>query len=360
MPRVIAHLDMDAFFASVEQRENPSLQGKPVIVGGDPKRRGVVCAASYEARKFGIRSAMPSSMAHRLCPQGIFIHPRMQLYRQESRMIMGLVEKRNVRIEQVSIDEAYLDVTSWTGQSDPDAAIAACIPPLQKLRAEIRDQRALTASMGLAGNKMLAKIASDFCKPDGFRVIYEHEKAAFLRPMPVEAIHGVGKATRKILNDAGYEHVSDLQGADEHRLKHLLGSWGSHLKNYANGIDERPLSTRTKSKSLSTETTFPRDTDDRRILRTVLREQARELADALERKNCEALTIQIKVRYGDFSTLTRQVSLEEGVSSDSDIYRLSCFLLARDKLVSRPLRLIGMGAAKLREPNLQLKLPLDI
>src|SRR6187401_3113677 len=204
MPRVIFHLDMDAFYASVEQRDHPEWKGKPVIVGAPPERRGVVCAASYEARKFGVRSAMPSATAGRLCPNGIFIPPRMELYRDESRQVMSIVRETGAEIEQMSIDEAYLEVTGRIGTSEQshDDLLASARPVGAKLRERIRRERGLTASIGIAANKFLAKMASDLQKPDGLAVILETGKAEFLRDMPVRKIHGVGTATEKVLNGA--------------------------------------------------------------------------------------------------------------------------------------------------------------
>src|SRR6185295_16561585 len=198
MPRVIFHLDMDAFFAAIEQRDDPSLRGKPVIVGSPPDRRGVVCAASYEARKFGVRSAMPSMTAGRLCPKGIFVRPRISVYRDESREIMAIIAKTGAVMEPMSIDEAYIDFSEALGADrfpDVDEALRAALPVARELKKQIREQRLLTASIGIAANKFLAKIASDFKKPDGLTLIPEKDKAAFLRPLPARAIHGVGKVT---------------------------------------------------------------------------------------------------------------------------------------------------------------------
>jgi DNA polymerase-4 len=359
MFRVIFHLDMDAFFASVEQRDNPALRGRPVIVGAPPTQRGVVCAASYEARKFGVRSAMPSITAGRLCPRGVFLRPRMDAYRAESREIMTVLrEFAGDLIEQVSIDEAYLDVSANSAGNTADAVLESTQSLARQIKAAIRERRQLTATIGIAPNKLLAKLASDFRKPDGLTLVRESEKVAFLRPLSVRALHGVGPATEAILQQAGLLTVGDLQ---DHRndLRALLGSWGPELKRYAMGDDERPLSLGDEVKSISAENTFLKDTADRPTLRACLREQADEIAGRLQRRRLAAHTVQIKVRYGDFTTLSRQLSLEEFVTEARDIYRLGCWLLARERLVNRPLRLLGLGVSSLVENAArQLTLPL--
>jgi DNA polymerase IV len=409
MFRLIFHLDMDAFYASIEQRDNPSLRGQPVIVGGPPTQRGVVCAASYEARRFGVRSAMPSVTAGRLCPDGIFVRPRMDVYREESRKIMGVVARTGALVEQVSIDEAYLDVFSaviqaippagspddasgrplsrplgtlsptsrerdgvrgtfagsgaesahndWTvfsgakdeaGAFEADAALYRAVPLARELKRRIYSERELTASIGIAANKLLAKLASDFSKPDGLTLIPERDKVLFLRPMPVRVIPGVGKVTEQALNQARISTVGDLQDYPGD-LRALAGSFGPRLKRFAFGDDDRPLELGDDVKSISSEETFLRDTDDRPKLRKCLREQAVEISGKLKRRGLSAKTVQVKVRYSDFTTLTRQITVEEPLTEAEELYRLGCFLLARGKLVSRPLRLIGLGVSGLGE-----------
>jgi DNA polymerase-4 len=349
MARVIFHLDMDAFYASVEQRDNPRLRGQPVIVGAPPTQRGVVCAASYEARKFGVRSAMPSATAGRLCPRGVFVRPRMDHYRQESRLIMKLAAESGAVLEQMSIDEAYLDVTALSPGADSDAALRESLPLARELKRRIAAERKITATIGVAANKLLAKIASDHQKPDGLTVISEAQKIAFLRPLPVRALYGVGKVTEDILNRAGVETVGDLQDYPGD-LRALVGSFGRKLKQFAFGEDDRPLELGDDIKSISGEETFLRDTDDRRVLRECLRTQAADISERLKRRRLGAHTVQVKVRYSDFTTLTRQLSVEDPLVEAREIYRMGCFLLGRDKLVSRPLRLLGLGVANLREP----------
>ncbi len=357
--RVICHLDMDAFYASVEQRDHPQWRGLPVIVGGSPERRGVVCAASYEARKLGVKSAMPSVTAGRLCPHGIFVSPRMDAYREESRHIMLIIHQMaGDLVQQVSVDEAYLDVTNHLPpQPDHDLLLASALPLAQALKATIKKERQLTATIGIAPNKMLAKIASSQFKPDGLTLVKESEKRAFLRPLPAGAIHGVGKVTEAHLAYAGIHTVADLQDTDRD-LRALVGSWGPELRQLAFGEDERPLDIGDDIQSISSENTFPRDTSDRTLLRHCLREQAAELAAKLHKRRLAAATVQVKVRYHDFTTLTRQISLDEPIESASAIYRLACWLLARHTLVRQPLRLLGMGVSGLREVTIrQLTLP---
>jgi DNA polymerase-4 len=349
MYRVIAHLDMDAFYASVEQRDNPALRGKPVIVGAPPTQRGVVCAASYEARRFGVRSAMPSITAGRLCPNGVFVWPRMNRYREESHEIMRIVGATGAVIEQMSIDEAYVDLSALCQGSDAEGSLLRAMPIAQSLKKEIQSERGLSATIGIASNKLLAKIASDHQKPDGLTLIAERDKVQFLRPLPVRALYGVGKVTEETLHRAGVHTIGELQDYPGD-LRALVGSFGPKLKAFARGEDDRPLELGDDVKSISGEETFLKDTEDRRVLRACLKEQAEDISARLKRKRLGAHTVQVKVRYGDFTTLTRQISVEEPITESVEIYRLGCFLLAREKLVSRPLRLLGLGVSALREP----------
>ena len=359
MFRVILHLDMDAFYASVEQRDDPTLRGHPVIVGSPPDRRGVVCAASYEARKVGVRSAMPSATAGRLCPQGRFVRPRMDAYRDESRAVMAIVRGfAGDLVQQVSVDEAYLDFTAQSQRETHDASLDAAVPVAEEIRHAIHSQRGLTATIGIAPNKLLAKLASDFKKPDGLTVIHETGKADFLRPLPARTLHGVGKVTADVLVGIGIYTIGDLQ---DYRgdLRAQIGSWAGELKRFAFGDDDRPLDLGDDVKSISSENTFLNDTADRAILRQCLREQADEIAAKLQRRRLAAFTVQVKVRYGDFKTLTRQSTMEEPVTDAAAIYRTACWLLARESLVKRPLRLLGIGVFALTEEwHEQLKLAL--
>jgi DNA polymerase IV len=354
MSRIIFHLDMDAFYASVEQRDNPSLRGKPVIVGSPPTQRGVVCAASYEARKFGVRSAMPSITAGRLCPNGVFVPPRMDKYKAESIKIMDILSQTGAEIEPMSIDEAYLEMTQVIPRnstaSQDDHALYASVPLAKEIKRKILSERQLTATIGIATNKLLAKLASDFKKPDGLTLVPDRDKVEFLKPLPVRALHGVGRVTEDILRSAGVETVGDLQTYPGD-LRAIVGSFAARLKAFAFGEDDRPLALDDTIKSISNEETFLHDTDDRKILKKSLLDQAEEVSARLHRKQLAAQTVQVKLRYGDFTTLTRQITVEEPITDAKEIYRLACFLLAREKLVSRPLRLLGLGVSNLDLPS---------
>jgi DNA polymerase-4 len=293
---------------------------------------------------------MPSATAGRLCPSGIFVRPRIDHYREESGQIMQIVAQTGAVVETMSIDEAYLDVSSLSQAEDIDASLLKAMPLARHLKQRIQSERKLTATIGIASNKLLAKIASDHKKPDGLTVISEREKVSFLRPLPVRVIYGVGKVTEQTLGQAGIVTVGDLQDYPGD-LRALVGSFGLKLKQFAFGEDDRPLEIGDEIKSISGEETFLKDTDDRKVLRACLREQATDISARLKHRRLGAHTVQVKVRYSDFTTLTRQFSVEEPITEANDLYRLGCFLLGRDKLVSRPLRLLGLGVSNLREPN---------
>ena len=358
VPRVIFHVDMDAFFASIEQRDHPEYRGRPLIVGSPPDRRGVVCAASYEARKFGVRSALPSRTAGKLCPNGIFVSPRMHVYRAESAAIMEILREASSTIEKVSVDEAYLDLTDRVSLAEGEEnALLAAVPLARQLKARIAQERGLTASIGVAPNKFLAKLGSDFQKPDGLTMIPERGKVSFLRPLPAGAIHGVGPVTARTLEAHGLLTIGDLQDT-ELDLNRIVGSFAPRLKSLAFGEDDRPVDPSDERKSISSETTFHEDTQDRPQLRAALKELAADVAQTLEHEAVGALTVQVKVRYSDFHTLTRQLRLEEPLTEAGEIYRLACYLLARDRLVTRPLRLLGISVSTLVAPSAQLRLVL--
>ena len=349
MARTIFHLDMDAFYAAIEQRDNPALRGQPVIVGSPPTHRGVVCASSYEARKFGVRSAMPSVTAGRLCPKGIFVSPRMSHYRAESERFMEILSRTGALIEPMSIDEAYLDVSSVVPPPRlDDALIPSAIKLAREIKQSIFQERQLTATIGIASNKLLAKLASDFQKPDGLTLVPDRDKILFLQPMSVRVLHGVGKVTEQILNEAGIKTIGDLQDYPGN-LRTLAGSFGPTLKQFALGEDDRVLETDSETKSISSEETFERDTADKRVLRDCLRAQAIEISGELNEKQLGAHTVQVKIRYSDFTTLTRQITVEDPISHAEEIFRLGCFLLAREKLANRPVRLLGLGVSSFGE-----------
>lgn len=360
MPRVIFHVDMDAFYASIEQRDNPALCGRPVLVGASPERRGVVCAASYEARKFGVRSAMPSRTAAKLCPDGVFVHPRMDAYRTESRAIMAILNDYTPLIEQVSVDEAYLDLSPHElNGSTPDELLYASRTVATAIKARIRSERSLNATIGIGSNKFLAKLASDFQKPDGLTVIPESRKVEFLRPLPIRSIHGVGPVTAQQLETLNLHTIGDLQDCSQN-LESVLGAFADKLRRRAFGEDDRPLELRRERKSVSAEHTFETDTENRTLLREALKNLASEVAEALHSRQCAALTVAVKVRYHNFTTLTRQIRLQEPAFTAAELYRVSCHLLASHKLVTQPLRLLGIGASTFcPQAPLQMQLTLS-
>lgn len=359
MARVILHVDMDAFFASVEQRDHPEYRGRPLVVGSPPDQRGVVCAASYEARAFKVRSAMPSRTAYKLCPQAIFVRPRIEAYRFESKQIMAIFRQYTTLVEAISVDEAYLDISElFQSIDDPDTALREAQNIATQIKAKILKERELTASIGIATNKFLAKLGSDFNKPNGLTTIFEAEKIHFLKPLSIRAIHGVGPVTAERLENAGILTIEDLQKYED-QLDTLVGSFASDLKNRAWGIDHRIVDTSEERKSISSEHTFLHDTENRSVLRKVLRELSDDIQQQLEKHKLGALTLQVKVRYSSFETLTRQIRLQDPVVQSKDIYRLACHLLARHKLVKSPLRLIGIGVSTFTDPiSSQLKLDL--
>ena len=348
MHRVILHLDMDAFYASVEQRDHPEWKGLPVIIGSPPTQRGVVATASYEARKFGVHSAMASVTAGRLCPNGIFVSPRMEVYRLESQLVMEILAATGAPMEQVSIDEAYLDLSALCQGTDADASLQLAVPIAQKLKARIKQERSLTCTIGIGTNKLLSKIASDLKKPDGLTVITEAEKITLLRPMSVRKLFGVGEVTEQILNNAGIRTIGDLQDYPGD-LKHLVGSFAVRLKNFSLGLDDRPLELDWEQKSFAAEATFLKDTDDQNAIMEVFWQHATELEAQLLDAKKEAYAVQVKVRYSDFSTLTRQMTLKDPIDEAKDIYVASFQLLQRHQLLGRKVRLVGLEVHKLRD-----------
>jgi DNA polymerase IV len=336
--RKILHIDMDAFYASVEQRDRPELRGKPVIVGW-PGERSVVCAASYEARKFGVHSAMPATRAMRLCPEGTFIHPDFEKYRAVSRQIREIFERHTPLVEPLSLDEAYLDVTEeLTGI--PTATEAA-----ETIRREVKAETRLTASAGVAPNKFLAKIASDWRKPDGCFVIRPHQVEQFLIPLPVRKIPGVGSVTEKVLIDMGIATVGDLYGFSVEQLVARFGKWGTRLWELARGIDESPVVPSQKRKSWSSENTFPHDITIEEVV-AYIRDESQKLWDALQAKQMVGRTVTVKLRTGDFKTATRRLTPDAPPSSGDDLARIGAELLTRfDFPRQSRYRLAGIGVS---------------
>ncbi len=334
--RRILHLDMDAFYASVEQRDDPSLRGRPVAVGGRPDRRGVVAAASYEARRFGVRSAMSMARAVRLCPELVVVPTDFARYRAISDRIFDMYRSVTPLVEPLSLDEAYLDVTS-NSWNEPLATTVA-----RKLKRWIRDETALTVSAGAAPNKFLAKIASDWDKPDGLTVIPVERVDAFLRQLPVDALWGVGPVTAKRLRAAGVVKLVDVRTADPQVLRRAVGSRIDWLRRLAEGKDDRPVSPDRVVKSSGSEHTYPADLTDPDEIRRELDGLARRGAAWLERKGLAARTVTIKVRYSDFTTVTRSHSADPATRDAEQIVLRARRLLDRTEARTRPVRLLGV------------------
>jgi DNA polymerase IV len=342
-PRAIAHVDMDAFYASVEQRDRPELRGRPVIVGADPKGRGVVSAASYEARVFGVRSAMPIGKAARLCPQGVFVPVDMAKYARVSDEIMTLLGDFSPLVEPVSVDEAFVDLTGTSSLfgSPPEA--------VRHIKRRIHAETGLTASAGLASNKFIAKIASDLRKPDGMVVVEPGHEGDFLAPLPIERLWGVGKATAKSLAALGIATIGQLQRFSRAALVSRLGEHGGDLHELAFGRDERAVTPWTAPKSMGAETTFERDTDDRTRLTTTLRAQAERVARELRAGGMAASRVTLKLRFADFQTITRSHT-GDPTQDGLELHRRIMVLFTRERLVQR-VRLIGLSASTLGPPQ---------
>lgn len=344
--RQIIHVDMDAFFASVEQRDNPRLKGKPVLVGGSPQARGVISAASYEARPFGVHSAMPTSRALRLCPHAVLLPVRMDRYLECSRQIHDIFSRFTARVEPVSIDEAFLDVTGCVRLLGPAEQIG------RRIQSAIRDGLQLTASLGLAPNKFLAKLASDLQKPGGFVVITEENKQAILDPLPVTKIWGVGKVTAGTLESRGIRLIRDLRTTPLPQLQALVGNAAPDLLDLSQGIDDRPVEPESQAKSLSSENTFPEDLLDPAALLPVLLAQVEEVAQRLRRKNLLAGSLTLKFRYADFRLITRSKTLPEPTATTQTLWHYAKELFQTwHRQSAAPLRLIGFGAAGLTGKN---------
>jgi nucleotidyltransferase/DNA polymerase involved in DNA repair len=347
--RVILHVDMDAFFAAVEQRDHPELRGKPVIVGAAPDQRGVVSTCSYEARAFGVRSAMPSREAFRRCPQGIFVRPNMALYSQVSGQIQEVFLRYSPLVEPVSIDEAFLDVTGCERLFGDGPTIAT------RIRADIRSELQLTASIGVAGNKFLAKLAGEVGKPDGLTVAPRDREGviAFLAPLPVSRLWGVGQVTRDLLVQHGFRTIGDMQRAHETTLAAVIGHHAAnHLLRLAFGEDERDLEMETEEKSISREHTFPVDCRDTGQMHAVLRDIADDVGTRLRKAERFATVGRLKLRWSDFRTLTRQRQFPTAVCDDFELRRLALELFEAEPLVA-PVRLIGFGVSGLKTERVE-------
>lgn len=349
--RAIIHLDLDAFYASVEIRENPELAGKPVLIGGHPEGRGVVAAASYAARAFGVRSAMPMSRALRLCPDAVILPARFSLYGDYSRRVMEIVRRTAPLVQQTSIDEAYLDVT------DLAPTWEAAVELARQLQRQVRDEVGLSASLGVASNKLIAKVASDHDKPGGLTVVPPGREASFLAPLPVRVLWGVGPVMAGKLAELGVSTVGDLARLPEETLSQRFGrKYGRSLARQAQGMDRSQVVMERQVKSVSQERTFRRDVVDPQVLHEQLHKMSQRVAKRLSRNELVAATIGIKLRYSDFTTLTRQMSLAVPTADERVISQAASALLDRTWRRGRPVRLLGVSARRLSEPAGQLPL----
>jgi DNA polymerase-4 len=341
--RKIIHVDMDAFYASVEQRDRPELRGKPVAVGGSPTARGVVAAASYEARAFGVRSAIPMARAVRLCPHLAIVRPDFQKYRAVSDQVFAIFRSVTPLIEPLSLDEAYLDVTenAWGEALGMNVA--------RRLKAAIRAATDLTASAGVAPNKFLAKIASAWRKPDGLTVIAPERVESFLQQLPVEALWGVGPVTAARLRERGVLRLVDVRSIDASTLRDAVGSLAEWLQQLARGEDPREVTPDRPTKSVSEESTYAEDLIDLEVMRGEIEAMARRVAGELQRKQLVARTVTIKVRYADFTTVTRSHTAEPPTQDALQFTERALALLSRTEAASRSVRLLGVGAHGLGE-----------
>ena len=345
----IMHIDLDAFFVSVEQVFNPELRGKPVVVGGRPGGRGVVAAASYEARAFGLHSGMPLKTASRLCPQAIFIEGSFPRYRDASQKFMAILADFSPFIEPLGIDEAYLDVTGFESLYGSIHQMAIAI------KRRVKDELGLGVSVGIASGKVIAKVASDFSKPDGLVAVARGEERSFLAPLPIGKLPGIGQQTERVLMSLGIKTIGELAITPLSVLKNHFGASGEVLSRSANGIDDSKVSPPAEAKSISRETTFAQDTRDRSLLKATLRYLSERIGVDLRGRGKQARCVTLKLRYADFTTITRRQTLPPTTDSDQTIFQTGVKLLERALFLEKqPVRLIGIGVSNLVEPGGQL------
>jgi DNA polymerase-4 len=340
--RQILHIDMDAFYASVEQNDEPLLRGKPVVVGG-PSRRGVVTAASYEARPFGVRSAMPMAEALRLCPQAIVVPPRMARYAEISGIVFEIFRRFTPLVEGLSLDEAFLDVTHSQSLFGDGREIA------RKIKDAVRRETGLICSAGVAPCKFVAKVASDLKKPDALVVVIEGEEASFLAPLPIERMWGVGKETSPRMREAGILTIGDLAAADAKHLEGLLGSWGREVHRLARGEDDREVVPDLAPKSIGSETTHEQDLQTRGDVEASLLDRTTTVAQRMVREGYWGRVVTVKLKYADFTILTRRVSLGEAVSDTQSIYEAAQSTLGRFPIDGERIRLVGVSMSDLSD-----------
>jgi DNA polymerase-4 len=341
--RTILHVDLDAFFAAVEQRDRPELRGRPVIVGGsDPTQRGVVSAASYEARAFGVHSAMPLRTAYRLCPQGVFLPVDGRKYQAASREVMAILRRFTPQVQPISIDEAFLDVTGSRALFGDGETIARTI------KRTVHDEVGLTASVGVAATKLVEKIGSDLRKPDGLVVVPPGEEAAFLAPLPISRLWGVGEKTAAVLREFGVQTIGDLAALPPDALERRFGKHGAALVERAHGVDADPVATGDRAKSIGHEHTFGHDTADREVIERTLLGMADGVAWRLRAAGLKAATITLKLRDSSFATITRQTTLDVPGDLTEPIYEAALVLLRRE-LHGQRIRLVGVTASNFRD-----------
>lgn len=349
MVRQIMHIDLDAFFVSVEQVLNPSLKGKPVIVGGRPDRRGVVATASYEARAFGIHSAMPLITASRLCPQAIFIEGSYPRYREASQKFMAILADFSPYLEPLGLDEAYLDATGFESIHGSIRQMAASI------KGRVKGELGICASIGIATSKVVAKIASDLSKPDGLLEVPAGDERPFLSRLPVDKLPGIGEKSERLLKGLGVTTIGGLAALSPQLLKARFGTYGEVIRNHASGIDDRSVEPPGEAKSISRETTFGQDTRDSALLAATLRYLGERVGSELRKQGKQARCVAIKLRYADFTTLTRQQTLRQPTDTDQAIFDTGYGLLKRELALGRqPVRLIGIGITNLVDAGRQL------
>ncbi len=346
----IIHADLDAFFVAVERLDDPALIGVPVIVGGRAEVRGVVASASYEARKYGVHSAMPTAQALRLCPQAVLVSGHRERYAEMSRKVMAIFGDYTPLVEPISIDEAFLDVSGTEAHYGPPAGLA------QTLQDRIERELRLSASLGVASNKLVAKIASDYRKPHGITVVAPGEEAAFLAPLPIRRLWGVGEVTARELAKLGIETIGDLARFSLEALRGRFGVNGEGLARAARGSDDSPVTPEREEKSLSREETFAQDISDPSLLRLELLRLSESVASRLRRHGFAARTVGLKLRYSDFVTLTRQATLAESTDSGPTIYAHAVALFEATWDRRRSVRLVGVGTSNLEQPARQLRL----
>jgi DNA polymerase-4 len=352
--RKIIHIDMDAFYASVEQRDRPELKGKPVVVGGDPNSRGVVAACSYEARKFGIHSAMPSSRAYKLCPHAVFLRPRFDVYRSVSTDIREIFQEYTDIVEPLSLDEAFLDVTK-----NKRGITSATLIAQEILKKIYEKTGQLTASAGVSFNKFLAKVASDFNKPNGITVITPDDATAFIDKLPIRKFFGVGKVTEEKMHNLGIKTGADLKKMDKERLINIFGKAGNYFYNIAQGIDNRPVETEWIRKSIGKETTFSEDIDDKEQMIEILNQLAVKIENILKRDGREGMTVTLKVKYFDFQ------SISEPIAGADIIMKYVPSLLDNTEAGMKKVRLLGISISNFTDESckvrkcIQLPLPFN-